>query len=127
MDKQLIDQGHQAFLDAMAENNTEKLLEVLTEDVAFYPPGSDPVVGHDGVRNWYNGIKTQMLTESLAVPNREVVISGDFGIETGNYQWTLKPTDGGEPFNASGFFIAIWHKQSDGEWKVVKDLWNSGE
>jgi ketosteroid isomerase-like protein len=126
MDKQLIDQGHEHFLRAMAANNTEELLEVLTDDVTFYPPGSDPVEGHDGVRNWYNHIKTEMLTDDLSVPTREVVISGEYGIETGIYKWTLKPTDGGDPINISGHFMAIWQKLPDGSWRVLKDIWNSG-
>jgi ketosteroid isomerase-like protein len=127
MDKQLIDQGHQQFLHAMAANNTESLLEVLTDDVVFYPPGSEPVVGHEGVSNWYNNIKTQMLTENLSVPSREVVVSGDYGIETGHFQWVLKPNDGSDSINVSGNFIAIWQKLSDGSWKVSKDIWNSRE
>ncbi len=125
MSRQAIDNGHQHFLNAMADNDTDALLEVLAHDVVFYPPGSDPLHGLDAVRQWYDNVKTEALTDSLSVPNRDVVIADDYGIETGHYQWTLKPVNGGDSFNAAGYFIAIWKKQGDGSWKIVSDLWNN--
>jgi len=125
MSKQAVDQGHKHFLNAMAANDTDGLLKVLAEDVVFYPPGSDPLQGHAAIRSWYDNVKTEALTESLSVPDREVVMAGDYGIETGHYRWTLKPVDGGDSFNATGYFTAIWKKQDDDSWKVVSDLWNN--
>jgi ketosteroid isomerase-like protein len=125
MSRQAIDSGHQHFLNAMANNDTAALLEVLASDVVFYPPGSDPLSGLDAVQKWYDNVKTETLTDSLSVPSREVVITGKYGIESGYYKWKLKPVNGGEPFNISGYFIAIWKEQNDGSWKVVSDLWNN--
>jgi len=127
MSKQLIDEGHERFLDAMRANDAAALLEVLTEDVVFYPPGIEPVRGKAAVRAWYEGINTEMLTEAIDVPAREVVVAGDLGIEEGKYVWKLAPVGGGDTVTATGHFIAIWRRQADGGWKCTSDIWNSSD
>lgn len=52
-------------------------------------------------------------------------ISGslDWGYTTGPYQLKANPTD--EKIAGAGFYLSVWKKQADGQWKVAVDMGNS--
>ena len=125
MSEQAIDQGHERFLAAMLANDPDALMQELADDVVFMPPGQEPARGKAAVRAWYEDTIAEATTVNLQIPERDVVVAGDWGIETGSFAWTLAPTGGGEQFEARGSFIAIWRRDSDGEWRVASDIWNS--
>jgi ketosteroid isomerase-like protein len=125
MSKQAIDAGHERFLAAMRANDPDALLRELTDDVKFMPPNQAPVQGKAAVRTWYEGVLAEATTVAVAVSQREVVVAGDWGIESGSYDWTLKPKAGGAPFVARGSFLAIWRQDPSGIWKAHRDIWNS--
>lgn len=127
MSKQAIDEGHRRFLDAMRANDAAALMALLADDVVFYPPNQQPARGRPAVRRWYEGVIAEATTEAVDVPERDVVVSGDWGIEQGKYVWKLVPVRGGDPFTATGHFTAIWHRGADGSWKVASDIWNSSD
>ena len=120
-----IDSGHLAFLGAMRANNTDSLVSLTTPDVEFLPPNDSGHSGKEGLRNWYNGILAQFKTTEIAVTDRNVIVSGDWGIERANFTWTLTPVTGGTESTNKCKFIAIWHKLADGSWKVKYNIWNS--
>jgi ketosteroid isomerase-like protein len=125
MSKQAIDEGHERFLAAMRANDPTALLRELTDDVRFMPPNQAPVEGKAAVRGWYEGVLAEATTVDVQVSARQVVVTGDWGIEEGHYDWTLKPTAGGAPFVARGSFLAIWRRDQGGAWKACRDIWNS--
>jgi ketosteroid isomerase-like protein len=123
----LIDEGHKRFLAAMRANDADALMAELTDDVIFMPPGQAPAVGKAAVRAWYEATMAEASTVKVSVPEREVVVAGDWGIERGRYVWGLVPAGGGSAFEVRGNFIAIWRPISDGVWKVSSDIWNSSD
>ena len=127
MSKQAIDAGHERFLAAMRANDPAALLAELADDVTFMPPNQEPLRGKAAVRSWYEGVLVQTTTVAVAVSPREVVVAGDWGIESGSYEWTLKPKAGGATFMARGSLIAIWRQDPAGTWKVHRDIWNSSD
>jgi ketosteroid isomerase-like protein len=124
MSKQMIDEGHLRFLAAMRANDADALMRELADDVAFMPPGEEPVRGKEAVRAWYEGVVAQAETTGIDVTNRHVVVDGELGIEHGRFEWDLRPNDGGDPFTARGHFCAEWRARGD-RWEVVWDMWNS--
>jgi len=108
-----------------ARYSEDALMRVLTDDVVFMPPGEEPARGKAAVGAWFESAIAEATTVSLQLPEREVVVAGDWGIETGSFTWTLSPADGGEPFVERGSFVTIWRRESDGVWRVASDTWNS--
>src|SRR6266542_4006107 len=45
----------------------------------------------------------------------------------GDYVWVLTPVKGGADVRSVGRYDTIWHRQSDGSWKVTRLIWNSSE
>ena len=125
MSRERIDKTHFAWLDAMTANDAAALGRVVTDDVVLMPPNEQPVAGRAAIVDWFDGVVRQARTTSVDVPQREVIVSGDYGIERGSYVWTVSPAAGGSPIVLRGNFLAIYQQQSDGEWMVIRNIWNS--
>ena len=109
MSRQEIDQGHQRFLEAMRANDVDALMKELADDVVFYPPNEQPAKGKAAVRSWYEGVLANATTGALEVPERDVVIAGDWAIERGSYVWEVVPADGAiikRPFGLRPFYFS---------------------
>lgn len=124
MSNRAIDAAHERFLSALRADDTDALIEELTDDVVFMPPDHVPAKGKFAVRAWHKASVAEASTVDVKVPERDVVVAGDWAIERGKYAWTLDLTAGGPEQEVQGSFIAIWHRVSDGVWKVSSDIWN---
>ena len=54
----------------------------------------------------------------------DLTLTGDYAIETGSYEMTLKPKTG-KAMTDVGKYISIWHKQTGGGWKMTRDMFSS--
>ena len=54
-------------------------------------------------------------------------MTSDWAYERFSFSRTMTPTGGGEPTTARGKGIHVYRRQSDGSWKLARDLWNSDE
>ena len=54
----------------------------------------------------------------------DVMVSGDLGVETGTYSWTVVPASGSAAADA-GKYVHVWRRQGNGAWKVVRYVVNS--
>lgn len=109
----------------MKGNDAHALGRLVTEDAVLMPPHQPPVVGRAAVVDWFAGIVKQARTTSVGVPQREVIVADDWAFERGSFVWKLAPTGGGAPIEDQGNFLAIYRRQSDGTWKVTRNIWNS--
>lgn len=53
----------------------------------------------------------------------DIANSLDFGYTTGPYQ--LKATPDAAKATGAGFYLSVWRRQADGQWKVAVDMGNS--
>jgi ketosteroid isomerase-like protein len=124
MSKEAIDQAHAAWIDAMRANDPDALGVLMASDVVLMPPHAQPTAGPRAGIDWFAGVVKHARTVAVHVKDREVIVSGDFGIERGSFVWTIQPV-GGTPFDDHGQFIAIWQRQGDGAWRMKRSIWNS--
>lgn len=125
MSRQAIDQGHEQFLAAMKAGDASALVAVLTDDVQFDPPHEATRKGKQDVKAWAQQLFAAVKTQRVNVSAREVVLTGDYAIERGEFVWAVAPTTGGATSEDRGRFLAIWQRQTDGSWKAKHDIWNS--
>lgn len=69
------------------------------------------------------------LFESFEVeadlPISEIQSWGDWGFVRGTYQMQLDPRAGRDPTRDEGQFIDVVEKDSNGNWKIARAIWNS--
>jgi ketosteroid isomerase-like protein len=61
---------------------------------------------------------------AAAFKTHDVIAAGEYAIETGSYEWTFQPKKG-KAMPDKGKYLTVWHKQTDGSWKIVRDINNS--
>lgn len=125
MSRDAIDKSHAAFLAAMKANSAEALGQFIAVDAVFMPPNSQLLAGRQAVMDWFAGVVKQARTVAIEIPQREVTVTGEFGIERGSFIWKLAPTAGGSQIEERGNFLAVWQRLPDGSWKAKYDIWNS--
>ena len=90
------------------------------------PPNEPPIVGKAALRSWFLRV-TDEFSIDLDTSVEEVKVTSDWAYERFSFSRTMTPTGGGEPTTARGKGIHVYRRQSDGSWKLARDLWNSDE
>jgi ketosteroid isomerase-like protein len=117
-------QAHEAYVAAINSNDLDTLLGVLTEDVVFMAPQEPVLVGKAAVRPWLEGY-LQAFRTHWDKPVQEFVVNGDWAFERYAYKSTDTPVGGGAVVEDTGWGLVIYHRDSDGKWRVARDAWGA--
>lgn len=101
--------------------NADALLAHYTPDVTIVFPGAAAQSGMENARKAIgDAVKDPNFDVSFS--SDKVDVSGDLAYSRGRY--TAKMTDPAtkQASNASGTFITVYKRQSDGSWKVSEDI-----
>jgi uncharacterized protein (TIGR02246 family) len=91
---------------------------LYAEDASLLPPNSAPVEGRAKIEAfWAEAVAAGGSTE-LTI--HEVFSMGETAVEVGMYSGTA--ADGSH--SDHGHYMVVY-KQVDGEWKMIRDMWNS--
>lgn len=94
---------------------------MFTDDAVFLPPNSPAVEGAAAIEAWG---RTFPPIKDLRIEPTEVVGRGDLAFARGRYSMVIMvPNQPEQP--DSGKYIEIWRRQSDGSWKLFRDIFNS--
>jgi ketosteroid isomerase-like protein len=115
-------QAHDAYLEAINSNDTDKLLAVVTDDVVYIAPNSPAIVGKSEVGLWVAGYFGAFDTR-WEKTTLEFVVAGDWAFERYAYKVVDTPRDGGEASTDTGNGLNIYHLEADGVWRVARDAW----
>lgn len=116
--------AHEAYVEAINSNNVERMLGVMTDDVVFLAPSSPVLVGKDAIRPWLEGY-VEWCQTYWDKPVRELVVSGDWAFERYDWASTDTPRDGSPVVRDTGWGLLIYHRDSDGVWRVARDAWGT--
>jgi uncharacterized protein (TIGR02246 family) len=109
---------------AAASKDVDKVVSYYTEDGAVYAPNSPLAAGQPAIKVAWTGMVNLPGFMVNWVPSRvEVARSGDLAWSTGTY--TMTTSVPGTSVTDHGKYVAVWKKQSDGNWKVQADIFNS--
>jgi len=117
-------QAHEAYVTAINSNNLDTLLGVLTEDVVFLAPQEPVMVGKAAVRPWLEGYLKAFKTH-WDKPVQEFVVNGEWAFERYSYKSTDTPAGGGAVVEDTGWGLVIYHRDTDGKWRVARDAWGT--
>lgn len=116
--------AHDAYVTAINSNDLDTIMEILTDDVVFMAPNTPRLVGKQAVREW-----AQPYLEAYKIhwdkTSLEFIVVGDWAFEQYAYIERDVARDGSGPLNDTGKGINIYHRDSDGVWRVARDAWNS--
>jgi len=97
---------------------------IYADDAVLMMPGAPKATGKDAIVGVFSGMLKEMTIKSIAFRTDEVIVQGDYAVETGGFTMTAQPLKGPE-VKDTGKYITVWKKQADGSWKVIRDISNS--
>jgi len=86
----------------------------LSNEARVHRPGMMPAAGKEAIHAWLN---RKSMTLSGEPFNADVSRSGDLGYTYGSYEL------GGEK-PEKGYYVRVWKRESEGEWRIVIDIVN---
>lgn len=114
---------HLLRLQALEANNVEKALACYAEDAALFDIGAT-AIGKNKIRNHLLQVLQSMELKKTKNVQKEVEVSGDLAYDYGTTSMELHYLFDGHVEEVKSKYIAIWRKQTDGEWKIVKLIFN---
>ena len=122
-DEAAIADFNRRYLGAINDGDSATLSSLTTEGHIMLAPGRQPIVGK-AANDEANARVAKMFKIDEHWTPLETVISGDLAYQRGTFTVAATPKAGGETRNTSGNFLRIYRRQSDGSWRMVRDMFN---
>jgi uncharacterized protein (TIGR02246 family) len=95
---------------------------VYAEDAIVLRPHAPAVQGRQGIQQWLATLPPISNAKGQGV---EVMGYGDLAYLRGTYTMTFSIPGAPTPIDEQGKFLQIYRKQSDGSWKMTREIYNS--
>ncbi|MES2524514.1 MAG: DUF4440 domain-containing protein [Gemmatimonadota bacterium] len=122
-----IDSTNAANASAFARGDSAAVAQLTgsyQSDAVLMLPNQAPLRGADAIGGMFKGMFSEISISNVRMQSDDLMVSGDLAVETGRYSWTVTPK-GAPAMPDSGKFVTVWRKQSDGAWKIARDINNS--
>lgn len=119
-----IDSSLAVFATAMTRGDTAGTNSIFAADAVVLPPGSPVIRGHAAMAAFNAGMFSQFTIENPSFTTTDLIVSGDYAIETGTYRMTMKPKQG-PALPDTGKYVTVWQRDADGNWKIIRDIFNT--
>jgi ketosteroid isomerase-like protein len=115
---------NQRYLQAINSGDSAALSSLTDDDHIMLAPGRPPVVGkpaNDAANA--GGFRQYDIAETWNP--LETVIDGNLAYQRGSFKVVAAPKAGGPARTTIGSFLRIYRRQSDGSWRMTRDMFNS--
>ena len=101
----------------------QKYLEFFVDELVLLPPGRKAVHGREAALAFYNDTFGMITALSMVYQAPEIIVEGNLATRryVGNSKFQIDTES--EPGSASGRYVDILQKQSDGAWRIVWHTW----
>ena len=112
-------------LQALNEGDLQLLNEMTAENHIMMIPGRPELRGRDlVVEANANLIESWNIVEKWSP--LETVVAGDIAYQRGEFDIDMTPKNNGvSPIRSTGKYLHIYQRQDDGNWLMIRDMFNS--
>ncbi|WP_316838533.1 YybH family protein [Pedobacter gandavensis] len=116
--KEQIKLRNEQFNAAINQQDGHALCVLYVDEAMLYPPKQQVVQGREAIASFFNAVFKLGISKGNFL-TKELLISADYAYESGEY--VLLNAENQEL--AKGFYMYIW-QYVEGEWYILKDIWN---
>lgn len=120
--KAMIEPQVAAFEEALARGDSAALAAAYGEGAVVMPPGGGAVTGTGAIDALWRSVIDSGVARADLVTDDVMKAGGGVLIETGRFAMFDKAGQSA----GEGKYVVVWEKQN-GEWKIVRDIWNEGK
>ncbi len=124
--KQVFDDLVEEFDVAVNAEDVDELLSLFAATPASMPPNAPPQEGAEMVRNHWQTNLFDLGDVDVDNVVEGVRVSGDLAVGWGRYTLSITPEEG-DAISGVGKWMAIWERQSDGSWLILRNIWNTDQ
>ena len=108
-----------------SQGDEGKFASFVAENAVWLPAGIPLVSGKER----YLAVSSELFAApgtrlTWQPSSAEVSESADLGYTIGSYELTVNDANG-DPVTSLGKYLTVWRKETDGQWRVVADCFNS--
>lgn len=118
MSRSDIDALNATFMRGMETGDAALIASVYAPDARVMPPGS-PVVSGGGIEQFWQGVLGMGVT-GVALKTGSLEEREDVAVEEGQYEIRV-----GADVVDTGKYVVVHRRQSEGDWRLDLDIWNS--
>jgi len=121
---------HEQYITPFKNADTDRWLEVFSEDIVGMHNTLPPLVGKEAVRQFGEMVAANLNIEQMDIVIDEVRVNGSWALTRGSFTSKFVPKsviDSSIIKPGLGKFILLWERQADNSWKVILDMGNSSE
>jgi uncharacterized protein (TIGR02246 family) len=118
-----IETANAKFSQVFARGDAGALAAMYTPDAIAFPPDSEMIRGNEAIGTFWKTTRDGGV-QSATLTTVDVERSGDVAYEVGQVSLTIQPV-GKEQTTAAAKYVVVWKRQSDGSWRLHRDIWNS--
>jgi len=111
-------------VSAAASGDLQAYAAMLADDAVLMPPNGDARSG-TALRMWLQQFLEGFAVEWLSFQHGEVAVQGRLGYHCYEYEWRVRPRDGGAPTVSHGKGLHVMRREDDRSWKIVGEIWNA--
>jgi ketosteroid isomerase-like protein len=114
-DREAIRAAGQKYVEADGKRDADAMMQAIGEGAYYMPSNGAPISGREAIRGFLKPHSWDKITETPAE------IEGRNGLAFVRGAYTML----NQGRTLTGYYMEIWQKQPDGDWKITRKLWNS--
>lgn len=119
-----IDSSLARFRDGLLKADPAMMASIFADDAIVLAPDAPAVRGRADITRMNAGMLAAFTFPDASFRTSDLIVTGDYAIETGKYEMTRQPKRGKAVTNV-GKYVSVWKRQADGSWKMIRDIMNS--
>lgn len=120
-----VDSCRSEYVSAWLAADANRIIEVYTNDALVLYPNQPAAAGRTAIHSYFKSFFDQYRQDLFELTSEEVKVAGSFAFDHGKYKWRGTLRQGGNPINDYGKYLVILQRQTDGSWKISRDMDNS--
>ena len=113
------------FAAAMVKGDAAAAAGMYTSDAVVMLPNQPAMQGLAAIQAGIAGMLKDVAVKTFTPKTSDVIVAGEYAIETGTFEWLMQAKAGGPAMPDKGKYLTVWKRQADGGWKVVRDINNT--
>lgn len=125
---QTVWQFNQKFQDTHARMDTTAIISMWSETGVSLLPETAPLVGKPAVTNFIREAVSNLTGYKVLkfeITFHDIRVWGDWATEWGIEHQVIQPPDDKPVIDHWGKIALVLHRESDGNWHVQQEMWNS--
>jgi ketosteroid isomerase-like protein len=110
-----------AFSSAYVRNDIAALARLYSDSAVLLPPERERRGSANSARYFAWGPDYRQVAHAMQA--ERLTITGNVAVDFGTWTSTGQRADAA-PATASGRYLVVWVRESDGQWRILYDIWH---